>query len=115
MVALQRDLGRQQDELEADRRALAAQRHIDPIVAGAITTTGLLLACLLPLVLCWYLLHRGPDDNIDAAVSELLIQDLVSEQPLLQPPSATRRSLACRDDSGSGCDAEDEHSRHIEQ
>ena len=57
LTALQHDLrgdqaevGRQRDTLEAERRDIAAQRNRDPIVAAAITNTGLVLACLLPLL-----------------------------------------------------------------
>ena len=59
LAALQRDLqkdqaeiGRQRDQLEADRRQIAELRHRDPLIAAAITSIGLVLACLLPLLLC---------------------------------------------------------------
>lgn len=51
-----------------------------------ITTVGLLLASLLPLILCGYVLHglRSRTDEDEAAVCELLISELTSEQsPLL--------------------------------
>ena len=45
----------------------------------------------LPLVLCWYLLHglRSPDED----VSEVLIQNLVSEQLALAPPPPARPAI----------------------
>jgi hypothetical protein len=93
LAALQRDLqqdqaaiGRQRDELETDRRQIAEQRHRDPLIAAAITSIGLILACLLPLLLCWALLRRPPlDGEAEAALAEFLVQDLISDQPVLLP------------------------------
>jgi len=92
MVTLQREVqaernevGRQRDLLEGERRDLAAKRRLDPIVAAAITNIGLLLACLLPLVLCWYLLTRRVEPADDQAVAEVLLEDLVADRPLLLP------------------------------
>ena len=92
MVTLQREVqaertevGRQRDVLEEERRDLAAKRRLDPIVAAAITNAGILLACLLPLVLCWYLLHRRAEPVDDQAVAEVLLEDLVTDRPLLLP------------------------------
>lgn len=103
IVALQRDIqterteiGRQRDHLEEDRRQLADQRHRDPIIAATIMQAGMVIACILPLVLCWYLLHREPAQADDAVVAEVLIQDLTAESPLLLPSPTTRRSaIAC--------------------
>jgi len=100
MVALQRDLqadqaavGRQRDQLEEERRDLAAKRHVDPIVAAAITNVGLLLACVLPLALCWYLLQPRVQPADDQAVAEVLLQDLVSDRPLLLPRLETNHGI----------------------
>lgn len=90
MVKLHRDVqaertevGRQRDALEKERRGLATARRLHPIIASAITNIGLLLACLLPLVLCIYLLNRPVEAADDQAVAELLLEDLVAERPLL--------------------------------
>ena len=93
LAALQRDLqqdqaeiGRQRDQLETDRRQIAEQRHRDPLIAAAITSIGLILACLLPLLLCWALLRRPPlDGEAEAALAEFLVQDLISDHPVLLP------------------------------
>ena len=96
IVALQRDIqaerseiGRQRDTLEAERRDLAAKRRLDPIIAEAIARTGMILACLLPLVLCWHLLKQPADQASDHEIAELLIGDLVADQPLLPRPNAS--------------------------
>nr|MBC8288760.1 hypothetical protein [Planctomycetota bacterium] len=49
------DAGRGQ--LEQDRREIAEQRHRDPIVATAIQNTGLVIACLLPLIVAVYVIR----------------------------------------------------------
>ncbi|QDU74666.1 hypothetical protein Pan97_16780 [Bremerella volcania] len=116
MVVLQREIqaertevGRQRDLLEGERRDLAAKRRLDPIIAAAITNIGFLLACLLPLVLCWYLLGRRVEPANDQAIAEVLLEDLVTDRPLLLPPSDNVRAIGLRtgnDNSSSPYDAD---------
>ena len=86
------DTGR--DQLEQERKQIAEQRHRDPIIAAGIESAGLLAACLLPLLVCafvvWRMSQNEPDD---AAVAELLIHDLVTDQPRLLPGPALRPAL----------------------
>ncbi len=84
MQAERAAVSRQRDAMESERRTLAAQRKRDPIVAAVIADVGLLLACLSPLVVCWFLLNRLVDPD-DQAVGELLIEDIVMDRPLLTP------------------------------
>ena len=72
------------DQLEDDRRDIAAQRHRDPLIAAAITNIGLILACLLPLVLCVVILRslRNPVAD-EEALTEFLVHEIVADQPLL--------------------------------
>ena len=95
VIALQRDLqqgqtnlGRQRDQLESDRREFAEERNRDPIVANTILSVGTLLACLLPLVLCLYLVMglRG-DPRSDSTLTDILVQEIVADQPTLLPLS----------------------------
>jgi len=104
LVALQQDLradqaevNRGRDRLETERRQIAAQRHRDPIIANAITGVGLLLACLLPLWLCWCLLRSVRDENDDSIVAEVLIEELASDQPRLLPSPRTDRAALAHD------------------
>lgn len=78
----QAEIGRQRDQLEAERRRIAEQRHRDPLIAAAITNVGLVLACLLPLAFGIYVLSslRGKSDSDDALV-ELLIEEVVADRP----------------------------------
>lgn len=92
MITLQRDVqseratvGQQRDSLEQDRREFAAQRNRDPIIAESIRQIGLIAACLLPLLICWWLLRQPVEPADDQAISELLISELTATQPLLLP------------------------------
>ena len=85
MVTAQRELNSQvneqrasidtgRDELEEERKQIAEQRHRDPIIASSIQTFGLILACLLPLIVCVYVLRQmNRSEPDDAAVAELLV------------------------------------------
>lgn len=84
------EVGRQRDSLEEERREIASARVTDPIIAAALMDAGLLLACVLPLVLCWQLLRRGDTEPADALVAEVLLNDLVATQPLLLAPPSQR-------------------------
>lgn len=103
LLAMQRELqdqqtviARQHDRLEEERRELASQRRWDSLTAATITSTGLILACLAPLVVCWYLLRVARDETDDSIVAEVLIEELTSEQPRLFPPiTEDRDSLPC--------------------
>jgi len=80
------NLDRQREEMEQERRTIAAQRHRDPIIAQAINAFGLLLACLAPLALAAHTIHAvSHDDDDNAALSELLLTEMVTEKPMLLP------------------------------
>jgi hypothetical protein len=84
--AERQSVDRQREDLATERRQIADERQRAPIIAAAIAQVGLVLACLLPLVLCGYLLyvlrHSGDDD---AAVTEMLIEELVADRPRFLP------------------------------
>ena len=92
----QEEIARRHDRLEEERRQLASQRRWDSLTAAAISNTGLILACLAPLVVCWYLLRAVRDETDDTVVAEVLVEELASEQPKLLPPFVEdRASLPC--------------------
>lgn len=83
------DAGR--DQLEQDRQHLAERRYWDPIIALTLESTGLAIACLLPLVICFFVIRQMHNQEPDhAAVAELLIQELSCDQPLLLSRSSWR-------------------------
>jgi hypothetical protein len=110
IVALQRDLqqgqtelGRQRDQLEDDRRGFADQRNRDPIIANTLTVVGTTIACLLPLVLGIYL-ARGLRDSsqIESTLAEILVDEIVTDKPVLLPPPSSLTALNHEMDSAAG-------------
>jgi hypothetical protein len=89
-------VNQQRDALEQERRQIAADRNRDPIVAESIAAAAGLIAALLPLLVCLVLLRglfHKPDGE---ALAEILIEDLVSEHPLLGEPSVgSLRGAVC--------------------
>ena len=77
-------LDRQHEEMEAERQIIARQRHRDPLIAAAIVNTGVLLACIAPLLLAFWVL-RSSWGQESAGVDELLIHELTTETPVLLP------------------------------
>ena len=91
------DAGRGQ--LEQDRREIAEQRHRDPIVATAIQNTGLVIACLLPLIVAVYVIRQMQSQEPDhAAVAEMLTLELTSDEPLLLAAPIRQRPALRHDD-----------------
>ena len=94
LSAERRSLDRQHEALEAERQRIAASRHRDPIVAAAINSFALMLVCVLPLLVCLYILRhmaRTPDDT--SALTDVLLLELMSNEP--------RGLLACSDSSAN--------------
>ena len=77
-------LDQQRQGVEKERQELAKERQSAPVVAAAVMQVGLILACLLPLLFCGYLVyslrHTQGDDE---AVTGLLVQDLMGQPKLL--------------------------------
>ncbi|MDP6557884.1 MAG: hypothetical protein QGF59_02490 [Pirellulaceae bacterium] len=104
LTALQRDIqqqhadtGRQRDQLEVERRQLATERYRESLLAPVLPHVVLLVVCALPLVLAWYLLHGWRcESQDDLAIGELLIEELVSEQPRLLPHNPTTPAITHR-------------------
>jgi hypothetical protein len=93
------DSGR--DHLETERKQIAQQRHRDPILAASIQTVGLILAALLPLVICIFVLKQmSRSEPDDGAVAELLVSELTAERPLLLPAPALRTAPALEHHAG---------------
>ena len=82
-------LDRQRQELEQERKDVARERYWEPLIAEAIAAFGLLIACLLPLAICIYVLrHLHHDRGDEAELNELLVSELTADRPrLLLPPA----------------------------
>jgi len=85
----QAEIGRQRDQLENERQSIASQRHMEPIIATALAQVGLIIACLLPLIICWLILRSDANSDTNEAAAEVLIEEMTAEQPrvLPAPPS----------------------------
>jgi hypothetical protein len=101
LIALQRELqveqaaiGRQRDVLAAERQDLAREQRTAPVIAMALQQLGMLIACLLPLVLAWYVLRGSAVTDTDQALAEVLIEDLVASESvtLPRPPASSAPS-----------------------
>jgi hypothetical protein len=94
LLAMSREVQEQQNQLEAERRALAVERRRESLLAPILSTSLLLVVCSLPLVLCWYLLHGLRQDAASAAeLNEVLIVELAAEQPAFLPAPAAFESI----------------------
>ena len=79
-------LDRQRDDIQQERRELAAARHREPIIAAALVQAALVIVAAIPLLLAVYVFRSLRHDETDAAVGELLVQELTADEPLLLPP-----------------------------
>ncbi|HET6329027.1 MAG TPA: hypothetical protein VFG04_30365 [Planctomycetaceae bacterium] len=88
-------INEQRDALEQERRQIAAERIRDPIIAESIQAVAGLFAATLPLLVCLFLLRGLNQKPLGETLAEVLIEDLVSQHPLLSEPEAV--SLSGRD------------------
>ena len=85
-------LNQQRESLDQEREELALARIRDPLIASAIVELGLAALCLLPLLVCIYVLRAVTSGNSEdgaQALSDLLVLDLTTQQPLLRLQSNT--------------------------
>jgi hypothetical protein len=95
-------ISRQRDLLEAERRAIAAERNRDPIIVAAIESVGFVLACLVPLLVAWRALHVSEKHVRDGpAVVYVLLDEFLrpeltslpgSKPPLRLPRKHSRQN-----------------------
>ena len=79
-------LDQQRENLDQDRQALAAAKVREPIIANSILSAGLLVALVLPLVICIYLLRTLGTNDPGQDLGEVLVYELSASQPMLLPP-----------------------------
>jgi hypothetical protein len=100
--AERQSLDRQHEQMETERQAIARQRLQDPLIAAALVNVGILLACMAPLLLAYWVL-RSSWALESGGVDELLIQELVTETPVFlpRPTLALPPAEAAPDPSGA--------------
>ena len=105
-IELQRSgVNQQRDTLEQERRQIAEQRNRDPIVAESIEAAAGLFAAVAPLLVCLVLLRSLFYRSDEDVLADLLIEDLVAQQPFLGDfgcfPSGKRRADCLPSDTSS--------------
>lgn len=85
-----RELYEQRDQLESERKQLAIERQREPVIAESILQVGSLALALLPLSFAIVLLGRSQERDSSDAISETLVSDLLSRQPVLVGRESTR-------------------------
>ena len=80
----QTEVNRQRDGLEVERRQIAGQRLTESRLGPVLRGLGIVAVCALTLGFCYSLVMKMylPADD---AVGELLLEDLVSDEPKLLP------------------------------
>lgn len=83
------EVGHQRDLLEADRHQWSEREHSEPILAAVISSSVLLICCVLPLIVVGVLLWPRRSQTSDQDVQDVWIDDVVV--PLVEETSQTRR------------------------
>jgi hypothetical protein len=80
-------LSEQWNQLENERQDIAGDRRTESLVVPAVKTLGAIAVAVLAIGFCLVLLFglRKSDDT-DAQLGELLIHEIVGDQPRLLPP-----------------------------
>ena len=95
MLAMESDLQAQRTQLDEERQALANERYRESLLVPILDNLGVLLIVCLPLIICCLLLfnlRKQTDD--DAAVCDLLIQEITADQPRLRDrPAMDHRAI----------------------
>ena len=85
VVNLQQDVQEELRQLDAERKTMAESRRRESLLVPVINHLGVLFVAVLPLALCWYLLHGLSSRGQEDAVCDMLIQELIAE-PLQSLP-----------------------------
>ena len=87
------------NELEDERRQIASQRRTESLLVPAIQAAGLLALVALVLGFSWYALVRAHGGDAGSDVTDLLIGEILTDEPQLltfheERPALTDRSQA---------------------
>lgn len=86
-----RSLNQRYEQLEAERRSVERNRYWAPYLIDLTRQIMLLVACLLPLVLCRLLLSLALKQGEEVLIGEQLLEDIVSDDPILLPSKVKHR------------------------
>jgi hypothetical protein len=78
-------------ELESERREIAGQRRTESLVVSLASVISGVSLVVTILGFCWYaLVAARRDDGTDTQLNELLVHELLAEQPLKLPVDQSR-------------------------
>ena len=87
-------LNAQHDRLEEERKDIAQQRLTESWIGPVIQSSGILVVAGLAICFCILLILGLRKSNAaDAELNELLVQELVSEHPVILPLSPARPAI----------------------
>jgi len=81
------EVNRMRDELVSEQRAIAMQRHRDPIVAAAIQHVGIALVCIMPLAVCWLVIRGAYHAPVTRETCEILLLEFCGQTNRFGQPS----------------------------
>ena len=86
VLAERAKVSEQRDRLETERQAIARERLTKSKLGPILKSCSAAALCVVTIGFCWYLLFGlRHHDNSDQVLNELLVEDLVSESPMLLP------------------------------
>ena len=91
LQAEQAEVGEQRDQLETERKEIAGQRRTESMLGPILKGCAAAAVIAVTIGYCWSLLFSlRRHDDADQILGELLVDELLSEKPvLLPPPGAT--------------------------
>lgn len=89
ILTAHQSLTQQRDALEEERREIASQRVQESLLAPLLWSLGTLTLCLIPVAVAVLVLRQHTTDETEC-LNNVLIDELVTDQPRLLAPSPTR-------------------------
>lgn len=80
------------DQLADDRLQLAEAIQREPLIANALWSAALLIAAILPVILCVYLIRIMATTDAGQDLGELLVHELAADQSVLLPSQTSQVS-----------------------
>ena len=81
------EVNRMRDELVSEQRAIASQRHRDPIVAAVIQHVGIALVCIMPLAVCWLVIRGAYHAPVTRETCEILLLEFCGQTNRFSQPT----------------------------
>jgi hypothetical protein len=88
------EIGRHRDQLEAERRQIAHERRTQSMLVPVLRGCAVFAVCGLAVAFCLLLLlGLNRQDDSEDVLTDLLVEELTSEQPAILPIHSKRLSL----------------------